>query len=510
MRQDLRDARVALGRQLSNLRKDAGLTQEQLAIATFVARGSVANIETGRQNTHRDFWKRADAITTANGALLAAYDQLRQSNHGLSLPGAAPAAETALGTEAPSGQGLAVQSVRGALPSQVNVLRGDTSLVAPAAYGAPVRQVLSLPGGSYFAGTNIEAEIYPAVVDRTIMAQVPEDYAVAAFLARSRRGLVVGATSTDAGAALYAVDSRHARRRLRDAGKGSRLGIPTAYRLDEVTLGLLWAVGNLDDALLDDDRLIAEQRETLEQYSGLTRSSAGLAAVAELSAVSALWLGSDFCARHILRHLDALDTPPIFWTREQRGEEASAWLFFAHKFDYLERLARRFASTDMTRTFCVPEHAVAESQPGERALIFLAMALMESFGIQTQLVTAPEYQGLDGFALDGQRRAVVANWVGCDGIWLVDVTEHRPTVNTYADAASYVAAHGLTRSTRPAERLQLLADYLGLDWTHMTRRCAELAACGLTGLIDPRSRLLSIAGAERACQHVAELRTPAG
>lgn len=46
MGQEVRDAQTALGRQLFDLRRAAGLTQHQLAAVTFVARGSIANIET--------------------------------------------------------------------------------------------------------------------------------------------------------------------------------------------------------------------------------------------------------------------------------------------------------------------------------------------------------------------------------------------------------------------------------------------------------------------------------
>jgi transcriptional regulator with XRE-family HTH domain len=509
VREEVQDAQVALGRRLSYLRKAAGLTQEQLAVSTFVARGSVANIETGRQNTHRDFWERADAVTTADGVLLAAYDQLRRSRRLSSLSDTRPTALRVIDVPDAGNQRRALASRPSSLLDRVNALCGDAALETRPENGAPVRQVVPLPGGVHFNGADIEAELFPAMAERAIMTQVPHGYATAPFLARPGRGLVIGATPAEDGPALYAVDRRPARRQLSGAGRAAQLAIPAAYRLDEITLGLLWAVTNLDEALLDDDRLIAEQRGMLEQYSRFTRSSAGKATVADLNAVSALWLGSDFCARHILRHLDSLEMPSTFWTREQRGEEASAWLFFLHKYEYLDQLSQRVPTIDMTRTFCVPEDAVAGSQTGERVLIFLAMALMESFGIRTQLIAAPEYQDLDGFALDGRRRAIVANWVGCEGVWLVDVTGHRSTVSGYADAASCAAAHGLTVGTTAHTRLRLLADYLCLDWARVLHRCTELTANGLDGLIDPRSRLLSVAGAERACQFVAESRTSA-
>lgn len=103
--------------------------------------------------------------------------------------------------------------------------------------------------------------------------------------------------------------------------------------------------------------------------------------------MSRLWLGSDFCAQHILRHADAMQEMPCFWTREQRGEEASAWLLFAHKYAYLADTAAAFRATDGApiRVFCVPSVAVDGSAQPERILLLLAVALMESFGIRVEV-----------------------------------------------------------------------------------------------------------------------------
>ncbi len=74
---ELRAARAALGRRLRDLRKAAGLTQRQLAIATFTSRSSIACIETGRQNPDSTFWQRADKATGAGGNLVMGYENLR-------------------------------------------------------------------------------------------------------------------------------------------------------------------------------------------------------------------------------------------------------------------------------------------------------------------------------------------------------------------------------------------------------------------------------------------------
>lgn len=75
---EVRQARRALGARLARLRKSAGLTQHALAAKIDgYGRSSVANVETGHQSAHRDFWLRCDLVLAANGALIAEYDSLR-------------------------------------------------------------------------------------------------------------------------------------------------------------------------------------------------------------------------------------------------------------------------------------------------------------------------------------------------------------------------------------------------------------------------------------------------
>jgi tetratricopeptide (TPR) repeat protein len=74
---ELREAQVALGHRLRDLRKAAGLTQDQLAAASLTSRSSIASIETGRQNPDSGFWQRADKAVQADGVLIAEYEDLR-------------------------------------------------------------------------------------------------------------------------------------------------------------------------------------------------------------------------------------------------------------------------------------------------------------------------------------------------------------------------------------------------------------------------------------------------
>lgn len=361
------------------------------------------------------------------------------------------------------------------------------------------------PAGRFFAGTAIPARAFPASDDGRILAAVPTGFADDAFLRRPRRGLVIGVTPGESGPGLFGLDTRQARRRLAGTPDPARLLMSRAYALDDLTLGILWAVANLDEALLDDDASLDDSRGQLAVYEQLPRSAAGREIAADLAPVSRMWLGSQFCASHILRHTDRLADIPAFWTREQRGEEASTWLLFAHKYDYLRQSSGNSPSggTRPTRAFCVPPSAVADSSRPERILLLLAMALMESFGIAVDVTAEPEYAAVPGFAFDGHRNAIVANWVGTDGVWQVDVTDTAPLLREFADATGFARAHSIASADTPAERLRALSDYLDLDWVWLVRRCAELGDYGSGGIAAPRSRLLSTDGVDQACRFLA-------
>jgi len=374
--------------------------------------------------------------------------------------------------------------------------------------GVDVRQdrILVAPPGRFFHGANVPVHVLPAVDDGRILALLPDGYVNDPFLQHPGRRLVVASTGSPDKVRLFGMDTRQVRRRLAMSTCRSRLIMPHAYLIDEITFGVLWAVANLDEALLNDDAILAGYRSELGHFETLVRSAGSRDIAAELTTVSAMWLGSEFCARHILRHLDATTNTPLFWTREQRGEEASTWLLFRHKFDYLRSLADRYPS-GMTRTFCIPYEAVERSTIAERVLLLLAVALMESFGIHVQVTPEPEYSSVDGFVLDSGRKGIVANWVGAEGIWLVDVTQSRSTIRGYADACGQANDHTIAVGDNPRSRIRRFADYLSIDWNTTTRRSGELAEYGLTGLAKPRSRLLSLDGVDRACRFLGSMHT---
>ncbi|MQA25075.1 MAG: helix-turn-helix domain-containing protein [Micromonosporaceae bacterium] len=70
------EARRTLGRLLASHRRAAGYNQYQLASRIGYRRSTVANVETGRQQTVRVFWERCDQLLDADGALARGHDGL--------------------------------------------------------------------------------------------------------------------------------------------------------------------------------------------------------------------------------------------------------------------------------------------------------------------------------------------------------------------------------------------------------------------------------------------------
>jgi hypothetical protein len=97
---DLAAAARALAAGLAGRRRDAGLTQPELAVRVRVSVTTVGHAETGRLWQSRDFWERADAVLGAGGALLVLHDAYRAAaaNGAADTPGAPGTAGTRPGS----------------------------------------------------------------------------------------------------------------------------------------------------------------------------------------------------------------------------------------------------------------------------------------------------------------------------------------------------------------------------------------------------------------------------
>jgi len=122
------------------------------------------------------------------------------------------------------------------------------------------------------------------------------------------RGLLVAACQSPEGPRFFAVDSREAARRAAHNDIPAVV-IPDAYELDDLTFALLWACASLDTGLQMDDQELAMAVGELAPYESLPSSAVSREAAAGLGMTSQIWLGSGFCARHILRNLKDMPAP---------------------------------------------------------------------------------------------------------------------------------------------------------------------------------------------------------
>ncbi|MFW6723227.1 hypothetical protein ACHZ98_24305 [Streptomyces sp. MAR4 CNY-716] len=384
----------------------------------------------------------------------------------------------------------------------------STSFLSPTAPAPGGGGVWQLDGHRVFDGTSVAVQLYEAEAGSDSVVIGPDDHPhLRDFIRPARRALLLAALGARRGEGLFVLDAVRARQPVA-ADPVDVLPIPRAYRLDDLTYGVLWAVLNLDDGLLADDAVLEAERSGLDDFLTRERSAVARSAMPELSDVGTAWLGSHVCDQHILRELRAdSGEPPVFWAREQYGEEAAAWLFFRHKHTYLRSLRDALAGSDRPygHVFCLPHNAVKTSERYERTLLFLTLALLERHGLTTWVCTEPEYAQVDGFALLPGERAVIANWLRTDGIWQVDTTSHWARLRAYADAVRHAQTHSVTDAPTAAERLHRLADHLDLDWAWLTARCAELGRYGSAGMLRPRSRLIGLAELDDVLRYVGGL-----
>lgn len=363
-------------------------------------------------------------------------------------------------------------------------------------------EALLVPAGRAFAGLEVAAHHYSAERAAKEWLMVEPDVSLTESLRRpDHRSMVI---AVDREQNYYISDGR------RFAGRTDRRTgpqpLPSGNLLDDLTIGIVWAVANTDTALLADDALLQASQARLAYHEQRLTSEVALNEVPHLHTVSSRWLGSRFCARHVTRHLDLLDGAAFFWTPEQRGEEAASWLISSHKYDLLRRTSRAF--TGVRRGFGIPTNEVAASPRYERVVLLLAMALMEAFGIRVEVSTEPELGDVESFVLAGD--VIVADWLSASQLWSVDVGAAPDRMATYRDIATHLATESVPTPTASAARLEAIAAYLNVPWTWFRTRCHEVALCGVDDIAHPRSRLLSTRGLNTAVRYVANLDTLEG
>ena len=367
---------------------------------------------------------------------------------------------------------------------------------------------LEFPAGRLLDGGQLVAAVHPLAPAADGGAAVPVADLRLGALKSMRHSVLIGVDQHghDDMPRLRVLNLARVRQEICRTGDiPSMVSIPRACALDDLSYAIMWATAAIDDALLADDSELDERQRELLAYEHVPESAISAASAAGLSSAARMWLGSSFCARHILRNLADPDAVPVFWTREQTGEEACTWLLFRHKYAYLKRISDTFGADpdqSLIRGFCIPERVVAILPVCERILLLLAVAMMESLGISVKVYTEPDLADADGFVLLPGKRAVIATWVRAEGIWHAGIASD---LGSFGEITGQMNAHALTGDATPAGRLRVLADYLALDWDWLTRRCAELAGAGCSVLIQPHSRLLSTAGIDAAMRFLASM-----
>ncbi|MFB9964152.1 hypothetical protein ACFFOP_16355 [Sinosporangium siamense] len=127
------------------------------------------------------------------------------------------------------------------------------------------------------------------------------------------------------------------------------------------------------------------------------------------------------------------------------------------------------------------------------------------FGIRVQVTACPDYSAVDGFALVPGQRAIVATWVRTEALWQADTTTARAALRGYHEALREVTDQSVMTGPNPEARLRAMAGYLDLDWRWVTRRCRDLGDCGLSNLVRPRSRLVSIEAVDQVLRFLGSL-----
>ena len=384
----------------------------------------------------------------------------------------------------------------GVLPSDEQPTSADIDLLGTPPMG--MGQLL-LPSGTGIAATMVPTLTLPAHGLRDTTIELLPDPALEPWLRTPMRTMIITSQVVNGQARRFAIDAGGVA--VGSAPKSGTIPIPAAYELDDLTYGILWAVAGFDAALLGDDAALGEllpltAAADLDPLSEAVREQ-------RLSAGSLMLLGSQACAQFILERRDNVADDPIFWTREQRGEEAATWLLFKHKLTYLRNTVPSQPHSRTGRVFCIPPAQVEASPTYERVLLLLAIALMESLGIRTWITSDPRFSDTDGFVLVPGHRAVIANLVRAEAVSQLAFTATPATLRTFEDAAGHVSLKPINDGEHPRTRLAAIADYLQLDPDWLGRRCAELALHGTAGLARPRSRLLSTEGLDAACRFVA-------
>ncbi|MER6917068.1 hypothetical protein ABT354_35955 [Streptomyces sp. NPDC000594] len=234
---------------------------------------------------------------------------------------------------------------------------------------------------------------------------------------------------------MYALDSAFARQVTGRALPPAGLLIPRAYRVDDLTYGLLWALTVVDDALQADDRALRAQVPVVHALASRPRAAMTAGSVPSLSRAGGMWLGSEAGARHLTTRITAADGPVRMWLAAQNGEQTCGWLLFPAR----RMLLRHLAPAGGTAVLNLPETAVKDSEPWERVLLMLTAAFFEHHGQAVRITTETADTGVDEFVIAGGR-AHIAHWTpspAADILWHTETMPDTAATQPFTDALDH-------------------------------------------------------------------------
>ena len=163
-----------------------------------------------------------------------------------------------------------------------------------------------LPTNPTMEGAALQLQLQTAhMADGRAVAELRDLLRWDEFSRQNGRGLLIASCRSSERPRFFAIDSRDARHHAARHGTTS-VAVPRAYELDDLTFALLWACASLDTGLQADDQELAITLGELAPYEELSSSAVSREAAPDLGTTSQMWLGSDFCARRILRNFGQL------------------------------------------------------------------------------------------------------------------------------------------------------------------------------------------------------------
>ncbi|MGH3942582.1 MAG: helix-turn-helix domain-containing protein [Pseudonocardiaceae bacterium] len=258
------------GGELRRLREQRGLSLKKFAKLVHYDPGYLSKVENGLKPPTAPLAARCDAELDADGALSELVPaqparKSRSTGHEIRIPMVIDGQPMLLPVGV-NGQlsGRADGNCHRAAPTDLcgTLSRGlPGSSVAMIVSGGGMTWQWELPGGRAFGGAAFPVHLVEASWS-TQHAVVIADQRLRSmneFVGSTPRSVIIAGTPDGSGASPVLLDAVAARTQICNRA----LTIPQAFQVDDLTLGILWALSNLDEALLNDDGNLTQARRCL-------------------------------------------------------------------------------------------------------------------------------------------------------------------------------------------------------------------------------------------------------